>query len=419
MNAFPSVGRRSTLLSCSLLFVVSLGACLLFVSAYPLPAVQSDAVGYLELARNIAGGKGFTQDGLTPAVYRPPLFSGLLGGWFFLTGTSSPLSAAVFQSIVHAAGVAAAFLLFLEIAPSLAWAIAAALWLALNPLLFTRVVFVLQEPTLLLFTTLAAWLSVRLVKEPSAPRAALAGVAWGLCSLAKVVAGFAPFLLLGMRLLPQRLRREWRGAEAAALLVCFAAVIAPWTVRNYVHFHRFIPVNGQGEGMLEWNVSHAEIPGERPGSEYAAEVYRKGLPEGERKSLLWRYVLDHPAYFFGYRIARNAIHFGAPPRDWWDARGLMRPGEHRLEFWILSCLFHVPLYLMLLFRSWQVLQSGVSPAFRFLVILYWVYWTQHAVVWGDPRFGVAVYPVLVGIAIAGAPAKRDSAVSAARTSVPG
>ena len=408
MSAFPPMGRHSSLISCSLLFVVSLGACLLFVSAYPLPEVRNDAAGYLELARNVAAGKGFTQDGTTPMVYRPPLFSALLGGWFFLTGTTSPLSAAVFQSLEHAAGVLAAFLLFLEITPSVAWATGASLFLAVNPLLFTRVVFVLQEPTLLLFTTLAAWLSVRWVKNPSTHRAALAGAAWGLCTLAKVVAWFVPFLFLAMRFLPGRLRLAWRGREAAALLLCFVAVIAPWTARNYIHFHRLIPVNGQGEGMLEWNVSHAEIPGERPGSEYAAEVYRKGGSEGERKELLWRYVLEHPAYFFGYRIARNAIHFGAPPRDWWDARGLMRPGEHRLEFWILSCLFHVPLYLMLLFRSWQVLRGRTSQALGLLVILYWAYWAQHALVWGDPRFGLAVYPLLLGIAIAGAPANRET-----------
>ena len=289
----------------------------------------------------------------------------------------------------------------------------------MNPLLVTRVVFVLQEPTLLLFTTLAVWLSVCWIKNPSTPRAMLAGAGWGLCTLAKVVAWFVPFLFLAMRFLPGRRRLAWRGREGAALLVCFVAVIAPWTVRNYSHFHGFIPVNGQGEGMLEWNVSHAEIQGERPGSEYVAEVYRKGLPERERKALMWRYVLDHPAYFFGYRIARNAIYFGAPPRDWWDARGLMRPGEHRLEFWILSCLFHVPFYLMLLLRSWQVFRGRASPALGFLVILYWAYWTQHAVVWGDPRFGLAVYPLLVGIAIAGMGQEGGAAVSAAKTPAPG
>ena len=95
--------------------ILALAAALFFAQAYPLPPVQFDAVEYLSLARNVAAGKGFTQDGVTPAVYRPPLFSALLGGWFFLTGTSSPLSAAVFQSLVHAAGVLAAFLLFLEI----------------------------------------------------------------------------------------------------------------------------------------------------------------------------------------------------------------------------------------------------------------------------------------------------------------
>jgi len=148
------------------LFLSALAAALLFAHSFPLPVVQSDAVGYFEIARNLAAGKGFTQDGAAPMLYRPPLFSLLLGGWFLLTGTSSPLSAAVFQSLVHASSVAIAFLLFLEFAPSLAWAAAGGLFLALNPLLVTRVVFVLQEPTILLTTTLAAWLSVRLLRDP-------------------------------------------------------------------------------------------------------------------------------------------------------------------------------------------------------------------------------------------------------------
>ncbi|MBP2673482.1 MAG: hypothetical protein H6Q84_322 [Deltaproteobacteria bacterium] len=399
--------------------ILALSVALLFVNAYPLPPVQFDAVEYMSLARNIAVGKGFTQDGITPAIYRPPLSSALLGGWFFLTGTSSPFSAAVFQSLLHTVGVLAAFLLFLEIASSPAWAVAGALWLAVNPLLVTRAAFVMQEPTLLLFTTLAALLSVRWIKFPSTSRAGLAGTAWGLCTLAKVVAWFVPFLLLAMRFFPGRLRRDWKGCEAAALLLCFFAVIAPWTIRNYVQFHRFIPVNGQGEGMLEWNVSRLEIPGERPGSEFVLEVYRKGLPEGERKALLWRYVLDHPWHFFVHRIVRNAAHFAAPSRDWWDVRGYFRPGEHTAEFWILSGLFHIPFYLLLLLRSGQWVRGRASPALGFLLLLYWAYWAQHAVLWGDPRFGLAVYPVLVGIAIAGVRPEGGAAFSAARTPAPG
>lgn len=393
----PGLGGRRP--AAALLCAVSLASCFLFLFAYPLPEVRNDAVGYLELARNVAAGNGFTQDGMSPMVYRPPLFSALLGGWFFLTGTSSPLSAAIFQSLAHAAGVLAAFVLFLEIAPSLAWAVGGSLFLALNPLLVTRVAFILQEPTLLLFTTLAAWLSVRWIRNPSTPRAMLAGAAWGLCTLAKVVAWFVPLLMLAMRFLPGRLRLAWRGREAVALLVCFVAVIAPWTARNYMHFHRLIPVNGQGEGMLEWNVSHAEISGEPSGALFVEELNRGKITGEARTERLWRYVFDHPAYFLGYRAVRNAVHFAAPPRDWWISRGHFRPGEHRTAFWILSALFHVPLYLLLLLRSRQWWTGRATPVLGFLVLLYWAFWAEHAVTWGDPRFGLAVYPLLVAAAL--------------------
>lgn len=400
--------------------LVSLLAALLFVSAYPPPEVKDDAVEYLALARNLASGNGFTVDGATPSVYRPPLFSALLGGWFFITGTSSPLSAGVFQSLLHATGALVVFLLFLELTPSLAWTTGAALFLAVNPFLVTRPVFVRQEPTLLLFTTLAVLLSVRWIKVRSTPRAGLAGAAWGLCTLAKVVAWFVPLLMLGMRFLPGRLRREWNGREAAALLLCFTAVVAPWTLRNYLHFHRVIPVNGQGEGMLEWNVSHAEVPGERPGSEYVTEVYRKGVLEGERKALLWKYVLDHPGYFFGYRIIRNAVHFAAPPRDWWVSQGSVRPGEHGSAYWVLTVLFHFPLYALLLLRSWQWWKGRGSPVLGFLVLLYWAYWAEHALTWGDPRFGIAVYPILLAMALPlGFTKGEGGTFSAARTPGPG
>ena len=393
-----SIARPSV--AAGVLLAVSFAVCLIFVYSYPLPGLTSDDIGYMALARSVANGTGFSEDGgITPAVYRPPLFSVLLGGWFRATGTSSIHSAALFQSLIHALGVVAAFGLFLEIIPSLAWAFGAALFLAVNPLLVTRVAFVLQEPTVLLFTVLAAWAAVRLVKEPSTGRAALAGAAWGLCTLAKIVSWYVPLLVLAMRFLPGRLRVNLRGKEALALLFFFAAAIAPWTIRNYVHFHRLIPVNAQGEGLLEWNVSHAAIPGEAPGEDYTKEVYRGNLPEKERKALLWKYVKDHPYYFLVQRIVRNAIYFGAPPRDWWIHRGHFRPGEHRTGFWVMSSLFHIPLFLFLLYRTWQWGSGLAMPAFGFLVLLYWTYWIEHALLWGDPRFGLAVYPVLVAMVL--------------------
>jgi len=377
--------------------VLSFCACLLFVYAYPLPAVKNDAVGYLAAARSVAAGTGFTQDGMTPMVYRPPLFSALLGGWFFLTGTSSVLSAAVFQSILHALGVVAAFLLFLEISASLGWALAGGLFLSVNPLLVTRVAFVLQEPTLVLFTTLAVLASVRLVRSPSPGRAALAGAAWGVCTLGKVVAWFAPFLLLAIRFLPARLRWHWRGKEAAALLFCFAAMIAPWALRNWVHFGRFIPVNAQAEGMLAWNVGHADIPGLQPGADVLAAIEKQNLPEPEERAALWNYVASHPRYFLVDRVVRNALHFASPARDWWWARGMYGPGEARPWYWTLHDYAFRTLFLFLAFRTFQWAAGRAGRPLGVLVLFYWAYWIEHALVLGTPRFGLAVYPVLIAM----------------------
>lgn len=395
----PGLSRARVAAVMAALSLGGVAACLLFLFRYPLPPVESDAAGYLALARNVAAGAGFTQDGVTPAVYRPPLFSALLGGWFALTGTSSPFSAGVFQSFLHGLASGTAFLLLLELCGSLAWAAGAAAWIALNPLLVTRVAFVLQEPTLVLFTTAAVLCSVRLIKAPSTGRAALAGIAWGVCTLGKVVSWFVPFLLLAMRFLPARMRWTWRGREAAALLICFVTAIAPWTIRNWVRFHEFIPVNGQGAGMLEWNVQQAEIPGEPPGAEVVMEIRREHSAERERNAALWAYILRHPRHFLVDGTLRNAVHFAAPPRDWWVARGYVRPGEHGTGFWILAALFHVPLYLFLVVRTAGWARGGGPAAAGFAILFYWAYWGQHAVIWGDPRFGLAVYPVLVAMVL--------------------
>lgn len=382
------------------LIILSLVVCMAFVSYYPIPPPHDDAVEYLSLARNIAAGNGFSTDGLSPSVYRPPLFPLILGGWFFLTGTTSIVSAVCLQALLHALGVAAAYFLFLELAP-FAWALAGALFLALQPMLFTRVVFVLQEPTLILSTTLAMLATVRLAKRPSSGRAASAGAAWGVCTLGKSVAWFAPFLVIALRFLPGRLRLPLRAKHALLLGACFAAAIAPWTARNLDRFHRFIPVNAQGTGVLEWNVKRTPVPGEVDGSRFLAELDRKGVTSAERARLVRERVLRHPRIFLVDRVIRNAVLFAAPPRGWWLAFGQASPGEHGATFWILSGLFHLPLYLMLFHRGWQWGRGALSPAGGVCVAIYFVYWAEHAILWGDPRYGLAVYPLLLAIALPG------------------
>ena len=80
-------------------------------------------------------------------------------------------------------------------------------------------------------------------------------------------------------------------------------------------------------------------------------------------------------------------------------RGHFLPGEHRTVFWILAALFHIPFYFFLLHRSWQWVRGRGALAFGFPLLFYWAYWAEHALVWGDPRFGLAVYPLLVAMVL--------------------
>jgi hypothetical protein len=303
------------------------------------------------------------------------------------------------QSILHAAGVSAAFALYLEITPSLLAAFAAALFVALNPVLFTRVVFVLQEPAVIFFTILATWISVRLIRRPSGGRAAAAGIAWGLSTLTKVVTWYAPVLLAAMLSLPRRMRPALPRTHAALVLVFTAATIAPWTVRNWVQFHRFIPVQGQGAGMLEWNVRQATPRGEPSGAAFVGALDEEGITGAPRARALTRYILERPRHFFIDRVLRNTIHFAGLPRDWWLARGIVSLDERGPVYWTLVAIFHLPLYVFLILRTSQWLRGRLAPEWGFVILLYWTYWAEHAVIWGDPRFGLGVYPLLVGMAL--------------------
>jgi 4-amino-4-deoxy-L-arabinose transferase-like glycosyltransferase len=79
-------------------------------------------------------------------------------------------------------------------------------------------------------------------------RACMSGVLWGLAILTReTVFYFTPFA--GLWLVSSRERSgKWKGA---VFLVTAALTVAPWTYRNYVVFHAFVPVSTAG-GLNLW-----------------------------------------------------------------------------------------------------------------------------------------------------------------------
>jgi len=86
------------------------------------------------------------------------------------------------------------------------------------------------------------WANFILVETPRQRNFILYGLFWGFCLLVNPALGAVfPFLLLWIYF---RLRRSQPSIAAQALLVAGLATLicAPWTIRNAVQFHRFIPI---------------------------------------------------------------------------------------------------------------------------------------------------------------------------------
>ena len=390
MSAAERIWKRPAAVGAAL-FLVSWAVCAVFASHWPVPEPYGDGPEYLALAGNISRGAGFSVDGLTPAVYRPPLFAGLLGAWFKLGG-----GWVSFQCAAESAGVVAAYFLILEILESEALSAATALFFfALNPILFTQAACVVQEPLLFFLTSLSAWLTLRWLRKPDDRGAAAVGLAWGLTTLGKVVAWYAPLLLWGLWAAGRLWKKSlWRlSARRAALVsLVFGATLAPWTLRNYAQFRRLIVVNDQGAGALEWFVSRGTLS-EAGGDAYVRELKASPMSASEYKRRLLSYAAAHPRLTF-LQILKNFFWFTQYNREWFGrAAGL----SMRWYVWLIPALFfQLPLYAGLF-----LLGPRKDIGRTFLLAFYLLYWLEYAAYWGEPRFAVPVYALLVGLGLRG------------------
>jgi hypothetical protein len=253
------MGEHSIFWSLALLAtVVLLVRALIFLIDTTQVDVPFDIDRWLETARNIVAGHGYSLSSLgydepVPTALRGPtvvyFFATVL--WMFGDHMGSILMA---QWLVDAATSVVLFFIALEIFRDRRVAFMASLLYAfyLPGLIFTFRGY--SEPV---FTLTLAGFSLSLLlarRRPALWRFALSGGLLGLATLARPIMQFFP-MVLGV-LLWWELDYQWRRAlrSFAALALAFAAVLAPWVIRNYRVFGAFIPAATHSGGpFLESN----------------------------------------------------------------------------------------------------------------------------------------------------------------------
>ena len=241
------------------LFTMAAAGYLLLVRR-PLLTLGGLTDEWLPLGYNLAA-YGTLGWGSEPILLRPPGYPAFIAGVLRLaTRVPARLTPSYHVIAIALVLLAQAVLLAVTAALLFAWlrrrvgnalAFAAALLYGLNP--YSLVLpGLLHYDVLHLFLLVAgcAALDLALARadDTLSPLAA-AGALWGIAALVRPVTLPLPLFVLVM-ILARGLRGRRAATAALAFSLAMAAVIAPWTARNYGLTGRLIPINVQGWAVL-------------------------------------------------------------------------------------------------------------------------------------------------------------------------
>lgn len=215
--------------------------------------LDRDPDGYRRIAENVLRSgvysfdlprSSYAQDEtLSPTAYRPPLYPLLLTK-FDVEQRISPLRVGLLHLFL---GVATVWLTWhvARLWKLGHWSLVAGALVACDPILLNQSTQVMTETLATFLAVLALFSLTRLNHAPTPWNAALAGGAIGLAVLCRPT--FLPWLVLAALATPfLRASVGLRLANLAAFAIAAAAVLAPWTIRNYQVFGRPIVTTTHG-----------------------------------------------------------------------------------------------------------------------------------------------------------------------------
>jgi 4-amino-4-deoxy-L-arabinose transferase-like glycosyltransferase len=319
--------------------------------------------GYIQLARSIVAGHGYVfEKGGPPVFHRPPMYPLFLVPIAMFPENLQRYIIIIPQSIL----VGFIGMMIFEIAGKLynrTIAAVAVLLFLMNPWVYWNaknpMTSILQTFLYLIF---AYFIAMELFdKNGSKP---LKGLIIGITGAALVLTHSAmlPVVLffiavLFIKALMRDRNKILTSAVAGLVVIC---LIAPWTYRNWVIFHRFIPISGGGglayfNGNVHW--SGIESEPQKPGEGYidaslrvlgikgseANDIHWKGFKDIKYEDLAARkmveHIKNHPVLFIKKNIL-NAAEYYFPV----FTKPFLAVRKVTIEQWA-SSVFHIILWV--------------------------------------------------------------------------
>jgi len=274
--------------------------------------LQRDAVDYDRIAHSLADGDGFPPSYVTadggPSAMRPPAYPLYLAGVYALTGQRT-FAARVSQAVLGTVTVlligVLAWLLFGEVAGLAALAVA-----AFYPEFILTDSAILSETLYLPLMVGAIVAAVRHRADPDRRRwAVLAGLLAGLSILTRQNGAILLVPLVFLVWEAAGMSTRQRALSTASMLAVAGLVVLPWTIRNAIELHAFVPVATQSGLVLAGTYNDVsrhdpDAPAAwRPPSDvprYARFFRDPSLNEAELDSELRSRAVDYAASNPGY-----------------------------------------------------------------------------------------------------------------------
>jgi hypothetical protein len=273
-----------------------------------------------------------------------------------------------------------------------------------------------------LFVVLFWWALERVLRSDTASStgaAAAGGALWGLATLTRELTLYlAPFALLWI------LRGEARGGtlraspavrRAGAFALGLVLTVLPWTIRNAIVFHAFIPVSTMGGSNLwQGNVplTHLEV--------HAALGQIENPVERDRhaRKLAWEAIRARQPGWIVEKLSEQMPEFwkaGSEILDHVVSRAPCRPMAASTQV-ALEVAVVGPYLAVLALSLVGLARARPSPGAVFLLVVLVAWNAAHVVAYATTRFRLPVLPVLFLFASAAVVGGRDSCLAPLRGS---
>jgi hypothetical protein len=359
------------------------------------------------VAASIASGHGFSSPlrwfATGPTAWFGPIYPYLTAGVFKLFGIYTYTSYMILVTFNIALSALTCIPIFLAgkrtfglaVGAGAAWA-----WIFLPTAVLYSLEWIWDTAFSALCMAVMLYVTLLLRDSPRLRNWAGYGALWAFCALLNAsLLATLPFLVAWVILDLRRKRAPWvRGAAACVLLLALGLI--PWTVRNAIVFHKFIPVRGNF-GLEFWLGNNPGTVDNDNGNQHPndnleeAKLYRRmGEPAymAEKQREAFEFIRSHPAdaaRLTFHRVVSTWLGSWDPIQDSWGSE----PWSLRLtQIYEVSFSLLAFLGALLAFRT----RNPEAAPYALVILSYpALFYVTH----GSGRYRHPIDPILTVLAV--------------------